>query len=113
MNWADGISRLKVSVATGRIPRDVGEWALLQLSEIAPVAARLEERDGLLRGAVSGLSGSRWAKARRLQREIVAASSGRTRPVEDDPVRAAVRRALALDPGTPRSVRQLLRVLGE
>lgn len=113
MTFGEQLARLRVAAQVGKLPADLGAWLLAELEAIAPVAARLEERDALLRGAVEGLSGSRWARARRLRSEILALGSGRTRPAEDDPVRAAVRRALAVDPGCPRSLRQLLRVLGE
>lgn len=83
MTWAEQISRLRVAAAVGTLPRDLGEWVLAQLEAIAPAAARLEERDALLRGAVAGLSGSRWARARRLQRELLALGSRRTWPAED------------------------------
>jgi hypothetical protein len=58
------------------------------------------------------VSGSRWAKAVRLEREIRAAGSRLRERAEDvDGVRGIVARALEVDPGTPVSCRQILRIL--
>jgi hypothetical protein len=113
VTFGEQLARLRVAAATGRLSQDLGRWVLRELERIAPVAAAREERDQALRAAVAGVSGSRWARARRLQRELLALGSGRARAAEDDPVRAAVRRALALDADCPLSLRQLLRVLAD
>jgi hypothetical protein len=107
------LARLRAATATGALPRDLGMWALDLLAELEPAAERVERRNGLLRAAAGRLSGSRWAKARRLERELRAAGSRlRTRAAEvDDGIRALVAEALAVDPDAPTSLRQLLRVL--
>ena len=110
--FGENLARLRVAAATGTIPLEVAQWAAEELAELEPVGERLEGRNALLREAVAGLSGSTWSKACRLQEEVRAARSCRRGlPAAADPVRLAVVRALELDPGTPDSVRQLLRIL--
>lgn len=107
------IRRLRTAVATGMLPRDLGMWALELLEELEPAAERVERRNALLRAAAARVSGSRWAKARRLEQEVEALTA-RPRLREraaDDGVRELVARAVEVDPDAPRSVRQLFRLL--
>lgn len=109
------LARLRTATATGALPRDLGLWALDLLAELEPAAERLARRDALLRAAAERLSGSTWAKARRLEREIrdlLALSRLRTRAAAvDDGVRELVALALEADPDLPRSHRHLRRIL--
>ena len=111
MTFHENLARLRVAAATGRIPPDLARWALDTIGEQSPVAERLERRNELLRAAADRVSGSRWAKARRLEREIQAlAARPRLREsFADDGVRAVVARALEAGPAP--GLRQLLRVL--
>lgn len=110
---AEQLARLRTAVATGNLPRDLGLWALDLLGELEPAAERIERRNALLRAAAARLSGSRWAKARRLEAEIAGASSRplRTRSAGADGVRDLVVEALRADPALPRSHRHLRRIL--
>lgn len=112
--FADNLARLRVSAATGTIAPDVARWALEVIGEQGEAAARMERRNELLRAAVAGLSGSRWAKARRLEGEIRALG---VRPAlreraADDGVRELVAEALEVAPA-PESIRHLFRILGD
>src|SRR5689334_19370623 len=106
------LARLRVAAATGRLPPDLGDWAVAELEAVAPVAERVDARNRFLQQAAARLSGSRWAKASRLARELEAAGSRHCDRSADDGVRELVSRALEADPAAPRSVRQLFRVLG-
>jgi hypothetical protein len=108
------LARLRTATATGALPRDLGMWALDLLAELEPAAERVERRNALLRAAAERLSGSRWAKARRIEREIAALGiAPRLRERSADAgVRDLVARALDADPDMPRSHRHLRRILG-
>ena len=73
-------------------------------------------RDAHLRTAAHLLTGSTWAKARRLKVEILVARGHLTRRVRlkcrQRTVPYFVHAALQIDPETPASVRHLLRILG-
>jgi hypothetical protein len=106
------LARLRVAAATGRLPPDLGFWAVAELEAVAPTAERVDARNRLLRQAAARLSGSRWAKASRLARELEASGSRIGERSVDDGVRELVARALEADPAAPRSVRQIFRLLG-
>lgn len=109
------LARLRVAAASGRLPPDLGAWLVAELEAVAPAAERVEERNALLRAAAARMSGSRWAKARRLEREIQACAARlRERSaLADDGVRELVHQALEIDPDLPRSIRQIFRVLAD
>lgn len=111
--FAEQLARLRVAAATGVVPREVAAWAVEELEELAPAGERIQARNALLRQAADLVSGSRWAKAGRLEREIQAAGSRlRQRAADVDGVRDLVARALELDPGAPAERRQLFRIIG-
>ncbi|MCM2332756.1 MAG: hypothetical protein NDI82_02280 [Anaeromyxobacteraceae bacterium] len=111
--FAEQLARLRVAAATGVVPREVAAWAVEELEELAPAGERIDARNTLLREAAALVSGSRWAKARRLERELGAAAAGRGRTAAGaDPVRDLVVRALQVDPAAALSARQLARILG-
>ena len=111
------LERLRVARDTGRLPPDVGRWAVRELSESMSVTTRQMARNRLLQEAARRLSGSTWAKARRLQGEILALRGERPRHrrapghVIDTAITRAIRDALHLDPGAPTSLDQLVRIL--
>lgn len=109
MRVGDQLRRVRVAVATGHLPPDLGRWVLAQLTEHAPVAERMALRNELVRQAAALLSGSTWSRARQVRAELLA--MGRRRRTVGE-VRELLAEALELDPDCPRSVRQLLRVLG-
>jgi hypothetical protein len=112
-SYGEQIARLRVARETGRLAPDLGTWVLEELAELAPAGERVAARNALLRRAADLVTGSRWAKARRLEREIAALRSRlRERAADVDGVRELVARALEVDPDLPTSRRQLLRVLG-
>ncbi len=111
-SFAAQLARLRVVTTTGRCPPDLAAWALQELEELAPAGERVDARNALLRQAAALVSGSRWAKARRLEREIRAAWPRlRERAADVDGVAALVARAIEVDPDLPRSHRQLRRIL--
>lgn len=109
MTAADQLARLRVAVATGHLPADLGRWALARLVDAAAGAERIALRNRLLREAAALLPGSTWARARALRAEILAMARRHTAAGE---VRELVAAALEVDPDAPRSHRQLLRILG-
>lgn len=114
MTFAEQIARLRVATVTGHLPPDLGRSLLEVLVDAAPVAERITARNALLREAAGRIGGSRWAKAHRLEREVRALAAGpllRERAGIDDGVRVLVAQALEMAPA-PRSVRQLLIILG-
>lgn len=108
MTFAEQLARLRAAAADGRVPADLATWALRQLMALAPAAERSALRDELLRQAASLLPGSTWARARQLRAELLGLAR-RQRVVGE--VRELLADVLELDPNTPRSVRQLFRVL--
>ena len=113
-SFGEQLARLRVARETGRLPADVAAWALELVVGLEPAAERVAERNRLLREAAGQLSGSRWARARRLQREIEALGShpALRERASDDGVAEIVARACELAPA-PRSLRQLLTILAE
>jgi hypothetical protein len=107
------LARLRTATATGTLPRDLGLWALDLLAEFEPAAERVERRNALLHAAAGRVSGSTWARAKRLEQEIKAldAHPGLRERAADDGVRDLVARALAVDPDLPRSHRHLRRIV--
>jgi hypothetical protein len=112
--FADNLARLRVAAVTGVIPGDVAAWALEAITDLAPVAERVEARNILLRAAAARIGGSRWAKARRLEAEVqaITARAQLYERVTDDGVRELVAHAIEMAP-PPGEVRQLFRILGE
>lgn len=115
MTWAEQLARLRVAADTGHLPPDVARWAVEQLEELGPVGARIAARNARLRAAAALLSGSRWARAARLEAEIEALLDGpgpRYQRSADD-VLALVREALEVAPEGRRrlEIRQLFRIL--
>lgn len=106
---AEQLARLRVAIATGSLPRDVGVWALRRL---LTAAERRSARNELLREAARCVDGSSWRKAHTLHR--IAASTHRSpAPMLSDAPSRYVSAALELDPGAQLSVRQLLRLIGD
>jgi hypothetical protein len=94
-------ARFRVALATGRLPRDLGEWALAKLT---PASERRAVRDAHLMEAARYLPfGGPWRKARLLE----VALRG---PTPSFTLGWHLARAQASD-ACPRSLRQLLRVL--
>jgi hypothetical protein len=114
MALAETLARLRVAAVPGTVPRDLARWALETIADLAPVAERVEARNVLLRQAAALVSGTRWAKARRLEAEIAALSRPpRLRErAADDGVRELVSHAIDVAPA-PGEIRQLFRILGE
>ena len=109
MSSAAQLARLRVAIETGRLPSDLGRWALERLTEFASAADRAELRNALIRQAAELCEGSTWAKAHQLQAELVAAK----RQSLGGEIRELLAEALEIDPACPCSVRQLTRILGD
>lgn len=103
---ADQLARLRVACATGRLPADLGAWAVERLAEVLPARDLEAARNDRLRRAALLVGGSTWARARVLRAALV--SKHATVPEQ---VRRLVDEAHALDPACPRSLRQLVRLL--
>jgi hypothetical protein len=63
---AEQLARFCVAVTTGRLPRDVGHWALERLQGLGLSRDVRARRNALLRAASLKLHGTRWRKARRI-----------------------------------------------
>lgn len=113
-SFAEQLARLRVAAVTGTVPPDLGRWAVDTIADLAPAAERLEARNVLLRAAAARVGGSRWAKARRLVREIEALGMApRLRErAADDGVRELVAHAIEVAPA-PGEIRQIFRILGD
>lgn len=108
--FADQLARLRVAVETGNLPSDLGAWVVAELSARARGTERRELRDQLLATAARLLlpDGSTWARAGALQTEITSLDR---RAGALSIARQLVAEALEVDPGTPRSHRQLHTIL--
>jgi len=60
---AEQIARLRVACATGRLPLDLGHWALARALETLAAAERRAQRDDLLRRAAGLFEGTTYARA--------------------------------------------------
>lgn len=101
--FADQLARLRVAAVTGRLPRDLGAWAVAELAARADAVERRELRDRLLAEAARALlpDGSTWARATALRAEIERCTGAHE----------LIAAALDIDPATPRSIRQLFAIL--
>jgi hypothetical protein len=108
MAYADQLARLRVAIETGRLPADLGQWALGELAAAAPRCERRRRRDELLRQAAALLPGSRWARARALAAELRALPR-RQPPLM--PLAQLLAAAVELDPRCPTSPRRLWEAL--
>jgi hypothetical protein len=111
-DFADNLARLRVAAVSGTAPPEILRWAVQVIGDARPHAERVEVRDGLLRQAAALVTGTRWARARRLLREVEALSVPpplRERAL-DEGVRDLVARAVAVAPA-PKSLRQILTIL--
>jgi hypothetical protein len=114
--FAEQLARLRVAAVTGKVAPDLGRWAVETIAALAPAAERVEARNVLLRAAAARMSGSRWARAGRLEEEIRALGMHpRLRErAADDGVRELVAHALEVGPGFREpSARHLFRLLAE
>lgn len=111
--YTANLARLRVAASTGVLPEDLARWALEVAEEAAPAIERVQARNALLSQAAALVSGSPWAKARRLEREVEAlrAHPALRERAADDGVRDLVARALEVDPRMPGSARHLFRLL--
>ena len=109
MNIADNLARLRVAADTGRLPRDLGQWAVATLCELAPDAEVIALRNSLLCEAAELLGGTLHSRARALRAEILALGRRRSAPSE---FQALIAAALDIDSSCPRSERHLRRILG-
>jgi len=108
------LQRLRVAIATGRLPTDVGLWALEQSASAMAATERRRWRDELLREAARYFGGSDWSKANKVHRMLQAflADLARTElaafPVQTP--EHCVQAALRLD-SDPPGFRQVLRIV--
>ncbi len=109
---AEYVARLRVAATTGTIAPEVARWAAETIEEVGAAAERVAARNRLLREAASLVSGSTWAKARRLEREVkaLAAHPALRERALDDGVRDLVAEALDAAPA-PQTARHLYRII--
>ncbi len=106
------MSRVRVASVTGAMTPDLARELLAELGRRAAPAERHDIRNELLRQAAQLVTGTVYAKARRLEQEATAAKARRRSPDADvDGVRSLVERALEVDPEMPCGWRQMLRIL--
>ncbi len=115
MTDAEQIARLRVAIATGRLPPDLGAWTLARVVETLEAAERRAQRNALLRAAGDCLGGSRYARAvevldiiREFDRAPGLLKAGW---FHESTPHALVQAALRLHPELPRTRRHLLRIL--
>lgn len=116
MNDAEHLARLRVAAMTGRLPPDLGKWALqLCESRVASVERRAL-RNEMLRQAATVHGGSRYAAARDIRQALQLFRDNPARGGLQDFAVASfltyVQRAWQVDPERPATLRQLLVVLG-
>mgnify|MGYP005861570125 CR=1 FL=1 len=102
------VSRLRVSVSTGRIAPEVASWALRHAVR-SPASVR-RHRDLLLLDAANAFDGSLWSRAEQIHATLERLRAGRLVPAPGSP-EALVAAAHALDATRPGSVRQVFRVI--
>ena len=109
------LTRVRVAGVTGQMTPDLAQALLDELRRRAAPNERHAVRNQLLREAAGLISGTLYAKAKRLAAEAGVVTSSRPSPIgpADDGVRALVRQALTIDPDMPTSWRQQLRILEE
>ena len=105
------LARLRVATITGRLPADVGRWALDLIEEHLPALERTAARNRHLRAAADLATGTSWAKASRLRAELIATRSRNGHEPAPGTIEHHVREAVRIDPDTPSSTRHLLRVV--
>jgi hypothetical protein len=112
---AEQIARLRVAIATGRLPPDLGAWTLARVVETLEAAERRAQRNALLRAAGDCLGGSRYARAvevldiiREFDRAPGLLKAGW---FHEETPHALVQAALRLHPKLPRTRRYLLHIL--
>ncbi|MFE8600240.1 hypothetical protein [Archangium violaceum] len=108
---ADVLARVRVAGASGIMTPDLARAVLVELMKRAQPGERHAVRNGFLRRAAEQIPGGTWERARKLEQEVRAARMTRIAPTDPGAVRALVLQALEIDPGTPSSWRQLLRIL--
>lgn len=110
---ADQLARLRVAVATGKLPPDLGRWLLGQFD--ATSRHPRGRRDDLLRQAAARIHGSDWSKAREIHELLLMFREypGLAKSAwyhESNPAHW-VQKAHRTDPWKPGSLRQVLRIL--
>lgn len=117
MTDAEQIARLRVAIATGRLPSDLGDWALERVQRTFAAAERRAQRDALLRAAADRIGGSRYARASAVLAIVRAfdlapglLSAGW---FDSETPQGLVQSALRLHPNLPRTRRHLLHILAQ
>lgn len=109
----DVIKRVSVAAVTGTFTKDLAREVLEHLKgrRRSPREQRAE-RNAVLCRAAAQLPGTSHAKAERLALEVTTLAERREAPFgEAGGARALARQALEIDPKTPRSWRQMLRII--
>ena len=106
------MARVRVASVSGTMTPELAAELLAELSDRARPSERADARNQLLREAAGKVSGSLFAKAKRLESEALAARVGRRSPGDDlDGVRPLVWEAHRVDPDMPAGWRQLMRII--
>ena len=115
MSDLEQLARFRVAIATGRLPRDLGDWALARLTESLSAADRMRRRNALLREAAARIDGSLWAKARAVHELL---ECFRTYPAlvgcawyPPGSPEQLVQEAMRIDATAPTSLRHLINIL--
>lgn len=104
---AELLARLRVAIATGHLPQDLGEWILRRLT---PSAERRRRRDAAIRAAAARLGGSRWSRAVAVHAQL---EQLREDPELAEYVDPHIAEAFILDPASPKTLRAVLKIVDE
>lgn len=108
--FADLLARMRVAAVTERIPADLAREAISALTEAAAHSERVAVRNDLLKRAAEMVDGGLYAAAVALEDEIRRRALLPSTPPKNE-FESLVAEALSVDGETPRSRRQLLRII--
>lgn len=109
------LARFRVAIASGHLPRDLGEWALRTIEQTLSAAERRARRNELLRVAAARLDGSLWCRASTLHEWLLDLRRWPGLARAWQPTQSPQHflcAAWQLDRDQPGTLRQLLRILG-
>lgn len=115
MTDADNLARLRLATVTGRLPQDVGRWAVEHCARSVSATERRAARDRLLRAAAAAHGGTDWACATYILEQLehfrLNPSAAESCTTACATPMALVAQAFAVDPKFPRHHRQVLRIV--
>jgi hypothetical protein len=107
--YLEQMARVRVALATGRIPRDLAAWVLDELVRRAACEERIALRNALVRQAAALLSGSSWARAEQVNAVLQSRQRRHSMP---SAIQSLLTEADAAHP-CPASTKQLHRIISD